>query len=169
MLTASARRPAGYSAASNRRDRRPRTVARAGRAPQAPFSFWHPRAMKKRKIPAIAAEKKRRNDTQLFIHQHECLCCGGSAPYLRRAAADSQSPILSLSVVIYRRVGPGPKGRQLQSTPRIQICENCLVRASIGGLGPARLSAGAALLGAISFTYKKMAAEMPTPAPDGPQ
>lgn len=67
---------------------------------------------------------------RLFSLKRVCCVCGGEATANRRERDPEEPNIIAITPVVYRR-GAG-KGR-LQNAPRVQVCEDCLVKALTGG------------------------------------
>jgi hypothetical protein len=93
---------------------------------------------------------------KLLKDRRACCACGVTASCGKRIPVPGEPNIVAISLVIYRRgVGKG----QLSAAPRVQICQDCLVKALAGSLFGAGRE-GSRLWGAlresISFRYSSM-------------
>lgn len=93
----------------------------------------------------------------LFTPMRECVCCGGAAHVGPKRAGEPN--VMAVSQIIYRR-GSG-KGRS-KAARKVNICEECFVRARVGSvLGPNKEAKRllSAILETLSGCYSTLANE----------
>lgn len=69
-------------------------------------------------------------DKRLYIPMRECVGCGRTAVNGAKLAGPDEPVIVAITPVFYLRRS---SGRKIKNAPKVQVCEECLVKATTQG------------------------------------